>query len=125
MNYRYPVPDFDRKSHSSSKIKKALDEAGSLTLIEDLKSGEKYLALTGGGMDLSWDINKGYINLGFTPPAHFCRNLPEMAGMRFTKENEEVILGCRRSLEAQSGWNESGLKKLKDLEKALKANSKR
>ena len=125
MNYRYPIPDFDRKDYSGRKVKKALDEAGSLTLIEDLESGEKYLALTGGGMDLSWDIVKGYVTLGFTPPAHFCRNLPEMAGMRFTKENEEAILGCRRSLDAQSGWNESGLERLKDLEKTLKANLKR
>jgi len=125
MNYRYPVPDLDRKSHSNNKIKKAVDEAGSLTLVEDLKSGEKFLALTGGGMDLSWDIVKGYINLGFTPPVHFCRDLPEMSGMKLSMENEGAILGCRRSLEAQSGWNESGLKKLDDLEKTLRANLKR
>jgi len=125
MNYRYPVPDLDRKNHSNNKIKKAVDEAGSLTLIEDLESNEKYLALTGGGMDLSWDIVKGYINLGFTPPVHFCRDLPGMAGMKLSIENEGAILGCRRSLEAQSGWNKSGLKKLDDLEKTLRANLKR
>ena len=125
MNYRYPLPDFDEKNHSSDKIKKALRRAGSLTLVEDLKSNEKFLALTGGGMDLSWDIVKGYVNLGFAPPAHFCRNLPEMAGMALTEENNEAILGCRRSLKVQSGWNERGLEKLKDLEKTLKANLKR
>ena len=125
MNYRYPLPEFDRKNHSSEKIKRALSNAGSITLIEDLKSNEKYLALSGGGMDLSWDIVQGYINLGFTPPAHFCRNLPKMAGMKLTKGNEEAILGCRRSLKAQSGWNESGLEKLDDLEKYMRANLKR
>jgi len=125
MNYRYPIPDFDEKHHSSKEIKRALNEAGSVTLVEDLKSNKKYLALTGGGMDLSWDIVKGYVNLGFAPPAHFCRDLPRMAGMKLTKGNEEAILGCRRSLKAQSGWNERGLEKLDDLEKYMRGNLKR
>ena len=125
MNYRYPLPDFDQKGHSSDEIKKALSKAGSVTLVEDLKSGEKYLALSGGGMDLSWDIVQAYVNLGFTPPAHFCRRLPRMAGMSLTSGNRNAIMGCRRSLKAQSGWNEQGLKELDETEARLKAERTR
>lgn len=121
MNYRYPLPHFDDKHHSDEDIKKALDRAGAVTLIEDLKTGEKYLALTGGGMDLSWNIVKGYINLGFAPPAHFCRDLPSFAGEKLSVENKEAIEGCRKSLSAQAGWDQRGLQRLDDLEKKMKS----
>jgi len=124
MNYRYPLPHFDDKKLSDEDIKKALDRAGAVTLITDLKSDEKYLALTGGGMDMSWDIVKGYVNLGFAPPAQFCRNLPSFAGNRLTSENKEAIEGCRKSLSAQKDWNVRGLERLKDLEATMHANQK-
>lgn len=122
MNYRYPLPDFKEKGLSEEEIKKALNRAGAVTLVEDLESNEKYLALTGAGMDFSWDIVKGYVNLGFAPPAHFCRDLPRFAGDRLTQENKEAILACRKSLEAQSLWNQRGLEKLDDLERTMKEN---
>lgn len=124
MNHRYPLPHFNDKNLSDEFIKKALNRAGSVTLIEDLESNEKYLALTGGGMDLSWDIVKGYVNLGFAPPAHFCRDLPRFGGDRLTQENKEAIMACRKSLSAQSGWNQRGLEKLDDLEKTMRVNLK-
>lgn len=121
MNYRFPLPGFDDKNLSDEAIKKAFKNIN-ITLIEDLKTNEKYLALTGGGMDLSWDIVKGYTNLGFAPPAHFCRDLPGMAGMRLTKENKEAILACRKSLTAQSAWNQRGLERLDEQERTMKEN---
>ncbi|MBE3087249.1 MAG: hypothetical protein IMZ52_00585 [Actinobacteria bacterium] len=123
MNYRYPIPDFDEKHLSTKDIKKALQHVA-LTVVTDLKSDEKYLALTGGGMDMSWDIVKAYANLGFAPPARFCRNLPSMAGMRLTPDNEEAIEACRKSLSYQSGWNQRGLESLNDLEKTMRVNLK-
>lgn len=133
MNYRYPLPGFNDKYasehqlstiHTDEEIKRALNRAGAVTLIEDLESNEKYLALTGGGMDFSWDIVKGYVNLGFAPPAHFCRDLPSFAGEKLTEENKEAILACRKSLNAQSAWNQSGLEKLDRLESQMRANLK-
>lgn len=126
MNYRYPLPDFrDRNpSITDEEIKKALNRAGALTLVEDMDSGEKYLVLTGGGMDFSWNIVKGYVNFGFAPPAHFCRDLPHFAGDRLTQENKEAIMACRKSLEAQSSWNQRGLESLDGLEKTMRANLK-
>ncbi|RKZ06845.1 hypothetical protein DRQ25_12965 [Candidatus Fermentibacteria bacterium] len=59
MNLFYPLPEFEEKRMDSDEIKESLDDAGSVTLIEKLKTGEKGLALSGGGMDLSWDICRG------------------------------------------------------------------
>ena len=53
--------------------------------------GEYYLALTGGGMDMSWEICESYINLGFYPPTYF--TLPHMSG-RGTSKHDKHIMGC-------------------------------
>jgi len=124
MNYFYPLPEFEHKHLSDDEIKKALTEAGSVTLIEKLKTGEKGLALTGGGMDLSWDICKGHINLGYLPPAHFCRSLPRMGDMTLTPENKKVISACRKSLEMEETWAKRGLEELDNVEAWLKKGGK-
>lgn len=119
MNHFYLIPGFDDKELGDDEIKEALSDAGSVTLVEKLDSEEKGLALTGGGMDLSWDICAGYINLGFLPPTHFCRDLPRFGGERLTEKSKQVIAGCRRSLQVSMGWNESGLRKIDEIEKRM------
>jgi len=129
MNYRYPLPDFEERKLSDSKIKKALNKAGAVTVVSDLDKegyrGGSFLALTGGGMDLSWDIVKGYINLGYTPPSHFCRHLPKMAGKILSEENKEAIAGCRRSLDVHKGWLERGITELNEVEKYMMGETRR
>lgn len=122
MNYRYPLPDFKDKNLSDEYIKKALDRAGNVTLVKDLDTDEHYLALTGGGTDLSWDIVKGYVNLGYSPPAHFCRDLPRLSGDVLSLENKEAIYACRKSLDAQTLWNQRGMERLDDLERTMAEN---
>jgi hypothetical protein len=64
MNYWYPV-----------KIQDAADAAReliNLPLCVVEVDGETGLALTGGGMDLSWEICEAFILLGHQPPLHFC-----------------------------------------------------
>lgn len=95
MNYRYRVPEFKRHMKEDKAIKESLDKAGSVTLIRDNTEEEYYLALTGGGMDLSWDICRGYINLGYLPPVHFC-NLPNFASETYDKT---VVDACRKSVD--------------------------
>jgi hypothetical protein len=95
MNYAYPleslridmrgtllgdsVPDsigahgFPTTVHEAAHALRGLP----LCIIERL-DGEGYeLALTGGGMDLSWEICEAFVRLGFLPPVHFC-DLPDM-----------------------------------------------
>lgn len=55
------------------------------------------LALTGGGMDLSWEICEAFMRLGYLPPVHFGR-LPGMVGRGTSRRDRWIIAGCRRAL---------------------------
>lgn len=56
------------------------------------------LALTGGGMDLSWEICEAFMLCGYLPPVHFC-DLPVMGGRGTSSRDRWIIAGCRRSLQ--------------------------
>lgn len=114
MNYYYPLPDFEHSAlgsqlpseyeQTSAEIKARLDLAGSVTLVHFIESDEYALALTGGGMDLRWDICRGYILLGYLPPRQFI-NLPRFAGMDLdAPKNAIVIEACRKSIQVLRGW---------------------
>lgn len=103
MNYIYGLPDdFETDmvkkfgSDWRTKIKPLLSNT---TLIYFNKEHKYYIALTGGGMDLSWEICETYINLGYLPPMHFC-GLPKMGGMDiFSRKYYRIVKGCMRSAE--------------------------
>lgn len=98
MNYMYPLGrDSD---YSEDNARKLVDHPLCLVYKDD----EAYLALTGGGMDLSWDICSAYITLGYLPPTHF--SLPEMAGLRLTQHNANIVAAVERSCDLQAGWAE-------------------
>ena len=111
MNYAYPLKlrddmDLDQESHA------ALALIGlPLTLIRDEDSGDYFLALTGGGMDLSAEICKAYIALGQRPPAHFCR-VPRMAGRKYS---QDFIAILRESCEIACNWQNSTIQDLDNL----------
>lgn len=60
------------------------------------------LALTGGGMDLSWEICEAYMILGHLPPLHFAGDLPAMAGRGETERDRWILDGCKESLRVAS-----------------------
>jgi hypothetical protein len=91
MNYAYPLP-MDFKVPDDFR-----DRLSCLTIV--LIQGNPYLALTGGGMDLSWEICESYIALGYYPPYHFCR-LPGMAGRGESKSDQNIIKCCLKSCDA-------------------------
>lgn len=110
MNYMYPLPDdFEIPDDWRDKMNNT-----TIVQVRDGYYEKYYLALTGGGMDLSWEICQTYINLGYYPPAHFCR-LPRMAGKDYDSfENRLTIEACKGSLNAVKGWQDS---RLADLER--------
>jgi hypothetical protein len=74
------------------------DRLVNMTIIR-IGDRDLFLALTGGGMDMTWDICQTYINLGYYPPVEFCR-LPAMAG-RGSSSNDQVTIGrCNDALKA-------------------------
>lgn len=91
MNYYYPLPEY---RFSDDAVLAIADLP--LCIVEFLDSGEHGLALTGGGMDLSWEICEAFMRLGFLPPLHFC-DLPQMAGRGQSVRDRWIIAGCRRS----------------------------
>lgn len=79
MNYAYPV-DLRYGAGPREVATKIQELAGCVTLIEI--DGKHYLALTGGGMDLSPQICMAYIACGVMPPLQFLRDLPRFAGSK-------------------------------------------
>jgi hypothetical protein len=61
------------------------------------------LALTGGGMDLSWAICEAFMLLGSLPPVHFA-GLPAMCGRGTSAKDRWIVAGCVKSAVVASGW---------------------
>ena len=108
MNYMYSLPITSLPDNVQSKLV-------SCTIV--VVGDEHYIVLTGGGMDLSWEICETYINLGFYPPAHFC-DLPKMCGRGDDKEycddsrDQRILDACRESLNIVTRWKQGALESL-------------
>ena len=115
MNYYYPLEDeFDQDD-----AKKLLDL--NLCLVYFEKQDFYALALTGGGMDLSWDIIEAHIRLGYYPPLHF--RPPRFAGMKQNERYESILDICVESRNIVKGWMESDIKDLERVREYLRSNS--
>lgn len=83
MNYFYPLPyytDNDERVPEADQMllyRSMCDVV--LVKITEYDKDVYALTLTGGGMDLSWDICLAYVLLGYAPPMRFC-DLPSLAG---------------------------------------------
>lgn len=95
MSYYYPLPDFNGNEDSA----RALVDLP-LVLVRFEESGDWALALSGGGMDLSWEICAGFMALGYLPPVHFS-DLPKMAGRGQSPSDRAIIAACRKSVQSQ------------------------
>lgn len=95
MNYWYPLDESTYSSWSKFDPKDAALKLADLPLCVVEVDGQYGLALTGGGMDLSWDICKAFVALGYLPPAHFA-DLPNFAGGH--GHDSEALAAMRRSL---------------------------
>jgi len=118
MNYFYPLPISRGDSFDGDEAAKKIVKV-SLCVVHLEDSDEWGLALTGGGMNLSWDICSAYIRLGYLPPAHFC-DLPNFAGMKLSRGNAAIIAACRRALKLRVLWAKADLERLQRLRQTLK-----
>lgn len=116
MNYWYPIND-----NAGEYGKDPLDLAakiGHLPLCVVEVEDNLGLALTGGGMDLSWQICAAFVALGMAPPVHFA-HLPAMAETWTEDRHERVYEAMRRSLEVQIGQHERALAELGNLKSRM------
>lgn len=99
MNYYYPLPNYDRNPEADQLH---LYKSSANVVLVQIRGGEDVedsyaLALSGGGMDLSFDICHAYILLGYAPPLVFC-DLPHFAGQDNRKEPfASIIKACFQS----------------------------
>lgn len=56
------------------------------------------LALTGGGMDLTWELCEAYMIAGQLPPATLAARLPHMGGRGVSESDRAIIAACHESL---------------------------
>lgn len=69
----------------------------------DFEDGRTALALTGGGMDLSWEICEAFMLLGSLPPLHFCE-LPLMGNRGTSARDQEIVAACAQSCKVAADW---------------------
>jgi len=96
MNYWYPA-DLYLVGTGNAGAEEAARRLADLPLCVVQVNGDYGLALSGGGMDLSWEICEAYTRLGLLPPAHFCR-LPRMAGRGISTRDKYILSACRATL---------------------------
>jgi hypothetical protein len=110
MNYWYPVNESLSHYGYGFDPKEAAAKLKDLPLCVVEVDGEYGLALTGGGMDLSWEICEAYIALNMLPPAHFA-DLPRMAD-RWTEGKQRVLDAMRRTLTVEIEVGQRRLERL-------------
>ena len=117
MSYAYPI-DTDRigSPEAAALAIKHLP----LCLIE--MDGNYYLALTGGSMDLSWEIAESFMRLGYLPPVHFS-NLPLRAGNDLNTRRKWIVAAMRRAIRINMNWLRSDLERLNFTRKEMAARS--
>lgn len=82
MNYLWPLPEESDTEYGWTLPDDATDRLDNMTVVE-VDAGDEwglYLALTGGGMDMSLSIARSYVALGLLPPASLGR-LPGGVGV--------------------------------------------
>lgn len=97
MNYWYPLEYESDTFGGNFDPMQAAAKLIDLPLCVVEVDGHFGLALTGGGMDLSWEICAAYITLGLLPPTHFS-DLPRMAD-RWDESKQLVVDAMKAALQ--------------------------
>lgn len=96
MSYWYPVRIDDCEDAARAIAHLPL-------CVVEFEDGRTGLALTGGGMDLSWEICEAFVRLGYWPPTHFA-DLPAMADRPRGEHDLALIAACEESCRIAEGW---------------------
>ena len=110
MSYYYPLPGF--RGDPNEAAKRIVDLP--LCLVYFPKEDDYALALTGGGMNLQWEICEAFIRLGYLPPVRFS-DLPNMAGRGKSKRDQVIIRACLRSFDGARDRATAGIDELRRM----------
>ena len=115
MNYFYPC-------NVRSAEAAALAVSGCICVVE-MEDGTTGFALTGGGMDLSWDIARAYVECGFLPPAWI--RLPRFGGQTMNPRTRLIIEACKRTAELMAERARWNVGDLVNLEKWIRSENRK
>jgi hypothetical protein len=118
MSYFYALPENSRRLDPDTAAKKIVHLP--LCLV-DFDGGEDShgthrglaLALTGGGMDLTWEIAEAYMRLGFLPPTQVAA-LPRICGRGVSSKDRWIARGCMRSFKVAKAWLSQRAERVKE-----------
>lgn len=115
MSYYYPCPELD----AEEAAQKLVDTCLCVVTINN----ETALALTGGGMDLSWEICRAYIDLGYLPPLAFC-DLPGICGKGLKARDRDTVAACLKTCAVAASWANRTAERINDVVKAARRRAR-
>ncbi len=119
MNYAYPLDPQPFDPHGAAALLWDLPVVivalGMEARPESLQHEGRYvLALSGGGMDLSWEICEAYRRLDYHPPIHFMPP-PRLADWEQSGEKFVTLVACVASAEIAKERAEALVSRLADM----------
>jgi hypothetical protein len=112
---RYGLADED----AATAIDRYAGATALVTINSEQHHGLQGIAMTGGGMDMSWDICAAYICCGCIPPIRLLADVPHFAGQK-SSELTQAVLEC---MDLAADWLTSRAERLRqyraDTEKPL------
>lgn len=109
INYMYPVAHGDDEDLARDWAVRIAE----LPLCVVMLDGVTGLALTGGGMDLSWSIARAFVAIGYRPPMGPCASLPD-DGSGWTEDDRRALLAVIDTLEAEAATLTGGAQRLRE-----------
>ncbi|GEM_PF-1563244 len=121
MNYYYPLPCFDLDPEEAAK--RLVGVCLALVHFTDSfdEDHEWALALTGGGMDLRWEICEAFCLLDYVPPAHFW-DLPQFSGKTMDTTSRQILQAIRKGIKCRKHEVYRSVEKIRTVAKYLNAN---
>ena len=121
MNYIYPL---ELKDFDEDKILKVVKETN-CTILENTDSGEWFLSLCGGGMNLSQDIAYSFQILETWIPQDLLRNVCVQKCLSLgSKKYKQLAKGIIKQLKMEADKNKEKAKEWKQQLKELRADEK-
>ncbi len=121
MNYLYPL---ELKDFEDSKLLKVVKETN-CTILENTETGEWFLCLCGGGMDLSQDIALSYQILETWIPQDLLREVCKQPLLSLGSKNyKKLARGIMKQLKMEANRNKEKAKDWKESLANLRADEK-
>lgn len=117
MNALWPCEP--RYGMSDEDAATAIDRYAGATVLVTINNEQHHglqgIAMTGGGMDLSWDLAAAYVCCGCIPPVRLLSDMPRYAGMRMDPMRA-AILEC---MDLAADWMASRADSLRQCRAAM------